>query len=597
MGCGASTPTPPDTPAALAVSVPVAEVAGRSEGDGSGGEGRGADSNAEGDTEEAVAAAQAELAAKSAKPKKARKEKKEKKEKKKEKKAVEGEEAADGDTDVKLAGSDGALTSGGHPTHMGGGDRVQHDAAGKLLFKMAQVTKVGGNEELTCTYPAYGQAFPMEMTNAHGLQQDVFPPVEWFCVPINDCGSPAGDAPWAAKLDAVVQGYIADRKLPGGCQLALARSGRLIFSKAYGVADIMDETAAPMSADARLYMGSISKSITAVAAMLLVQDGKLSLDGCIYDLLSGDRTVLEDERVGLVTVRMCLNHTSGLTDAFGGMGTALSDHKTVSSTAAMLSTTKLSSDPGSKYEYGNLNANVMGRVIDAVTGQDYEAVVRARIWDPLGRPMPVVSSKYKPHDGEVPFYHPTRPGQVKPDKSNLYWKYLWGGRHGAQGNKEIGGEGAGGWKGSAADLALLGADLLSALQGEPSKLGLTAATVKAMVGNANGAMDAFKPDAPQLWSSQGWISFAVKPALLTVDAPAAVWSAQVGQFFHNGTFGSALHVETFGGGVSWAFCLNAPPHFEGMDIDHVAEPAGLKAQVRQVVQEFMFQQGGTFTQW
>eukprot|EP00966_Prymnesium_polylepis_P082270 1905344-Prymnesium_polylepis.1 len=294
MGCGASTPTPAilagstaaastqqatekavtensaaksttSTPApaleAVAVSVPVAEVAGQSEGDSGGGKGHDADSNVEGDTKEAVA-----------KPIKARKEKKKKKKKEKkekEKEAVEGEEAADGDTEVKLAGSDGALTSGGHPTHMGGGDRVQHNAAGKLLFTMAQVTKVGGNEELTCTYPTYGQAFPMEMTNAHGLQQDVFPPVEWICVPVNDCGSPAGDAPWAAKLDAVVQGYIADRKLPGGCQLALARSGRLIFSKTYGVADIMDETAAPMSADARLYVGSISKSITAVASMLL----------------------------------------------------------------------------------------------------------------------------------------------------------------------------------------------------------------------------------------------------------------------------------------------------------------------------------------
>ena len=364
---------------------------------------------------------------------------------------------------------------------MGGTSVVRKEGGnGRILFKMEQVSEAKGNEELNVDYPSYGQAFPMSWTQSRGLQQDVFPAVEWIEVPVKSFDE-AGDASWARKLDEVVQGYVKSRGLPGGVQLAAAKDGKLVYSRTFGVADVTDPEARPMSADALLYFGSISKSITSVAVMSLVQEGKLEMDTPVFQVLGGDGPVA-DERVKNITLRMCLNHTAGLSDG-GGMGTGYDDTRSIESTIRTLAQKKLDRDPGSQYEYTNTTFNIVCRIIEKVSGFTYEDYVRARIWQPLGRIGPVVSSMYQQHPGEVPMYAPTRPGQIKPDKSNLYWKYLWGGRKGAQGNKEIGLEGGGGWKGSAADLALLGADLLSGIMGGPCKIGLTPETIKSMVGS------------------------------------------------------------------------------------------------------------------
>ena len=87
----------------------------------------------------------------------------------------------------------------------------------------------------------------------------------------------------------------------------------------------------------------------------------------------------------------------------------------------------------------------------------------------------------------------------------------------------------------------------------------------------------------------------MNPETCTEEASAAQWEASCAQWMHGGTFGSALHVETGNGGVAWAFCLNAPPHFETTHTqDHIAEPNGLKAQLRQVLQDALYREGVRF---
>ena len=121
--------------------------------------------------------------------------------------------------------------------------------------------------------------------------------------------------------------------------------------------------------------------------------------------------------------------------------------------------------------------------------------------------------------------------------------------------------------------------------------------MKGLLGPANAGAEPFA-GCDQLWYGLGWIGFALDPTKLSVETPAAEWASQGAQFMHGGTFGSAIHIETVGGGFSWAFCLSAPPHFEGpSDPDHIVEPNGLKAQIRQVLQDFMYKEGGTFEQY
>ena len=168
--------------------------------------------------------------------------------------------------------------------HQGNGPREQHGTLGngsreqhgtKVLFRMAAVSEELAECELTCEYPPYGQAFGMEHTRAHGLHQDVFPKVEWIHVPVQTFDKlPASKATsWANKLDATMQNYITSRGLPGGAQLAAAKNGKLLYSRTFGVASMTDRSAAPPTEDALFHYGSISKSITAVAAMLLVEEG------------------------------------------------------------------------------------------------------------------------------------------------------------------------------------------------------------------------------------------------------------------------------------------------------------------------------------
>eukprot|EP00941_MAST-03F_sp_MAST-3F-sp1_P002984 g2984.t1 len=474
--------------------------------------------------------------------------------------------------------------------HRGSGEREQYDASGtKLLYRLAAVTEEEAYRELTCDYPDYGQAFPMEHSKLHGLVQDVFPKVEWSHVPVQSFDDLPSDTTWAAKLDDKMQQYISSRGLAGGGQLAVAKDGRLLYSRTFGIADMADRAAAPPSEHALFHYGSISKSITAVAAMLLVEDGVLNLDASVFELLGGTVTP-EDTRVAKICVWHLLNHTAGLSDG-GGMGTGYADTSSPAATVAMLEKVRLNHSPGEIFEYCNTGPNIVSRIIEKLTGEDYDKFVTNRIWKPLGcSKRPVVSSMYRQHPGEVPFYHPTRPGQIKADKSNLYWKYLWGGYTGSQGNKELGLEAAGGWKGSAGSIALLGADLLASLQGTPSAKLLTTESVKVMVGSKYATKM-----GGDVQYSLGFITWSINPQACTEQASAKQWEAAYKQWMHGGTFGAALHVETGNGGVSWAFCLNAPPHFEtSHEIDHLAEPDGLKAQLRQVLQDALFKEGTRF---
>ncbi len=147
--------------------------------------------------------------------------------------------------------------------------------------------------------------------------------------------------------------------------------------------------------------------------MSLAQEGKIKMDTPVFQVLGRDGPVA-DERVKNITLRMCLNHTTGFSDG-DGMGTGYNDTQSIESTIRTLSQKKLDRDPGSQFEYTNTSFNIVCRIIEKVSGFTYEDYVRSRIWQPLGRIGPVVSSMYKQHPGERSRY------KLQPDlvRSNL----------------------------------------------------------------------------------------------------------------------------------------------------------------------------------
>lgn len=293
---------------------------------------------------------------------------------------------------------------------------------------------------------------------------------------------------------------------------------------------------------------------------------------------------------------MLMNHTSGMSDG-GGMGTEGFDTSTAEKACKLLlgKTCELAHDPGEKHEYTNFGANILARIIEVASGETYEAFVQSNIWAKLGSEKPVVSSMYKPHEGEVPHYTPTRPGTLGEDKSNLKWKYIWGGRSLAQGNKEIGMEGAGGWKGRAADLARLGADMQAGLTGGDgsSKVLAKQATFKAMMGSGNSHPDAMGDPATS-WYALGWIGWAQDASKCREDSSDADWAASPGPLLmHGGTLGSDLNLCC--NDMCFAFCLSAQPHFEQWTMDHVSlKETGLKTALRTLLIQMKLAEGVEF---
>ena len=207
------------------------------------------------------------------------------------------------------------------------------------------------------------------------------------------------------RLDATFQKIIDDKELPG-VTVMIARKGKLVYQKSFGFQD--REKATPMANDSIFRIYSMTKPIASVAAMILVEEGKLQLAEPISKYIPE----FKEMKVGIdsvdangtvtfstvpakrqITVQDLLRHTSGLT-----YGAPLNDKTTVQKmykeagiglTAASLTEfaknlakLPLAYEPGSTYEYSH-STDVLGRVVEVASGKNLDEFVRERILVPL----------------------------------------------------------------------------------------------------------------------------------------------------------------------------------------------------------------------
>ena len=159
-----------------------------------------------------------------------------------------------------------------------------------------------------------------------------------------------------------------------------------------------------MTPDTVLYAGSLSKILTAVVTLQLVEEGKLSLEGAVSGM-PGDRTDGNNE----IRLSQLLTHTSGLAREgdFGYWFNA--DFPDRAELAQYLASTELRTPPGTQYSYSNIGFAALGPVIERASGQDYAAVLHSRLFDPLGMhssgapgPAPDVAGGYTPPGRLIP---------------------------------------------------------------------------------------------------------------------------------------------------------------------------------------------------
>ncbi len=271
----------------------------------------------------------------------------------------------------------------------------------------------------------------------------------------------------AAAFDPEVEAFMAARNVPGGA-LAVVKDGRLVYARGYGWADRDAEI--PVKPDSLFRIASISKPITAVTVMKLVEQGRLSLEDRALNLLKLEPLAREkghvEQRLPKITVRQLLQHSGGWDrdKSFDPMFRPGEIAKAVGAPAPADSAAviqymlrqPLDFDPGTRYAYSNFGYCLLGRIIEKLSGRPYDKFVQETILSPIGitRMRLGASLDGRQAEGEVRYYmsteattssvFPSRIGQVP-------WPY--GGFHLEAMDAH------GGWIASAVDLVRFAAAL------------------------------------------------------------------------------------------------------------------------------------------
>jgi N-acyl-D-amino-acid deacylase len=261
--------------------------------------------------------------------------------------------------------------------------------------------------------------------------------------------------------DRMMANFMSEHNVPGGA-IAIANQGRLALARGYGYADVA--TGEQVQPNSLFRIASISKPITAVAVLQLVEKDKLKLDDRVFDVLDYEAEIEAagddfDLRMREITIRQLLQHRGGWDrgKSFDAMFQSVRFARQLDAPApatpsvvirAMLSQ-KLDFDPGHGYAYSNFGYCLLGRVIEKLTEQTYEEYVKQHVLVPLGiHAMRIGATRLDGRVmGEVRYYQPgTGKSVFESDvKQQVPWQY--GGWY------LEGMDSHGGWIASAVDLA------------------------------------------------------------------------------------------------------------------------------------------------
>ena len=203
------------------------------------------------------------------------------------------------------------------------------------------------------------------------------------------------EVPELTEFDGAMTAMMAAWNIPGG-QLAIARDDRLVYNRGFGYASVEDESV--VEPDMLFRIASTTKTITAVSILTLVDAGDLTLDTLVFPLLGYEPlpNAPYDPRLDNITVEHLLVHAGGWNsvasfDPQYQPWSLLASHILNTEAPAdaetiirfMLSQ-PLDFDPGTQSAYSNFGFNVLGRVIERVSGQSYEQFVSDQVLEPAG---------------------------------------------------------------------------------------------------------------------------------------------------------------------------------------------------------------------
>jgi CubicO group peptidase (beta-lactamase class C family) len=217
------------------------------------------------------------------------------------------------------------------------------------------------------------------MTHTSSLPFAVLVPALIATTAVDGAAAQADSASLAAQTNQVFVRW--DRPDSPGCVCAVMRDGEVVYSRAFGMANL--EFDIPLTPQSVFYIASVSKQFTAASIALLALGGKLSLDDDIR------KYVPEMADFGdTITIRHLVHHTSGIRD-YGGLarlsGRTSPDYYNNARTLALLSRQRtLNFRPGEEYLYSNSGYVLLAEIVKRVSGKSLREFAQENIFGPLG---------------------------------------------------------------------------------------------------------------------------------------------------------------------------------------------------------------------
>ena len=180
----------------------------------------------------------------------------------------------------------------------------------------------------------------------------------------------------ADQVDKYLKSQMQEHRIPG-LTLEVIRDGKAIKTAAYGLANV--ELNVPAKPETVFEIGSITKQFTAAGILMLAQEGKLSVDDKISKYLKDP-----PEAWANVTVRHLLTHTSGIKSYTGLDGFQIWRHLTQEQFIKAIGKEPMEFQPGDSWKYCNTGFNLLGYIIENVSGKNYWEFMGERVFQPLG---------------------------------------------------------------------------------------------------------------------------------------------------------------------------------------------------------------------
>ena len=347
------------------------------------------------------------------------------------------------------------------------------------------------------------------------------------------------------RLDRVMQGYI-DRNEVAGVVTLVARHGKVVHFSALGKRDA--ESGAPMPHDAIFRIASMTKPITSTALMMLYEEGHFQLRDPISKWLPefADMQVAlpppTQERTGRyktipaarpITVQHILTHTAGLANSYRGlmqpefqeMSAQTKPGDTVGDMLKRLATLPLNFHPGDAWEYGR-GTDVVGRLVEVMSGQTLDEFLRARIFEPLDM---TDTHFYVPESKRGRFtalYHPNADGKIELTEAPTAASRFFA-------EPQVYFSGAGGLASTARDYFRFHQMMLNGGELEGTRI-LSRKTVELMIANHTGDKG--------IWLAGPGYGFGLGYAIVTDLGPSGTPRSE-GSYYWGGAYGTIFWVD------------------------------------------------------